>query len=348
MVTAFSSRVAVVVLNWNGQHHLETYLPSVVENTPESAQLFVADNGSTDGSVVWLKDHHSARVKVLELGENFGFAEGYNRAISKVDADIYVLLNSDVRLEGPWIEPILEAMDAESWDVASPLVVQDMDPARCEHAGAAGGWMDGDGYPFCLGRVFDNVEVVDDWHRQNREVFWASGACLFIRAEAWQKVNGFDGSLFAHMEEIDLCWRLKNLGHRVGCVGTVQVRHLGGGTLPTSSPFKTYLNFRNNLLVMLKNRNGIWPLFMFRRMVLDGVAAWKFLLVGQWRQFLAVGQAHGMLYVRLPQTLRERRRLKELRENAPNRVGWWNRSVVWSHFARGVQRARDLGLPGLD
>ena len=336
---------AVVILNWNGLAHLQTYLPSVVEHTPEPVALFVADNGSTDDSLAWVNATYSSRVQTIQLDRNYGFAEGYNRALEQVHAEVFVLLNSDVRIEGPWIEPVLACMDSHGWDVASPRVVQDVDPALCEHAGAAGGWMDRDGYPFCLGRMFGAVEPVDMWHRQDREVFWASGACFFIRKNAWDACEGFDGSLFAHMEEIDLCWRLKNQGRRVGCVGSVEVRHLGGGTLQSTSPFKTYLNFRNNLVVMLKNRAGFWPGFIFRRMALDGVAAWKMLLGGEWRQFLAVGRAHGAFYLRLSSTLRERNRLRGRKASKVNAVGWWSKSVVWAHFVKGKRRARDLNLP---
>ena len=338
---------AVVILNWNGLNHLQTYLPSVLTHTPLWADLLVVDNGSTDGSLEWVNEMHGDRVRTLSLGENFGFAEGYNRALAEMDADFFVLLNSDVRLDGPWLHPILTIMNREGWDVASPRVVQDVDPSRCEHAGAAGGWMDSDGYPFCLGRLFQVVEEVDDWHRKDREVFWASGACFFIRREAWVHAGGFDGSLFAHMEEIDLCWRLKNMGKRVGCAGTVEVRHLGGGTLQTTSPFKTYLNFRNNLVVMLKNRKGFWPGFIFRRMTLDGLAAWKMLLSGEFRQFLAVGRAHGAFYLRLGSALQQRRALSKQRTAEGNLVGWWHRSVVWAHFIQGRRRARDLDLPNL-
>jgi GT2 family glycosyltransferase len=347
MMRPTKSNVAVVVLNWNGLGHLQTYLPSVVKNTPGEVELWVADNGSTDNSVSWLRETYPDRVHVLELTENLGFAEGYNRALQAVKADMYVLLNSDVRVVGEWVNPVLEVMDREGWDVASPRVVQDADPATCEHAGAAGGWMDRDGYPFCLGRLFEAVEPVDSWHRRDREVFWASGACFFVRASAWHSVGGFDGSLFAHMEEIDLCWRVKNEGGRVGCVGTVEVQHLGGGTLQTSSPFKTYLNFRNNLVVMLKNRDGFWPGFMFRRMALDGIAAWRFLAGGDFRKFLAVGRAHFSFYRRLSGTLQTRRRLRRSPQRSPNSTGWWSQSVLWAYFIRGKRRARDLNLPNL-
>lgn len=345
MRDATNPRVAVVVLNWNGLHHLQTYLPSVVMNTPDEVDLWVADNGSTDDSVAWLRNAYPDRLKVLELPKNYGFAEGYNRALDSVNAELFVLLNSDVRVNQGWLWPVVEAMDREGWDVASPRVVQDVDPKRCEHAGAAGGWMDQDGFPFCLGRLFEEVEVVDEWHRHDREVFWASGACFFIRASTWQQAGGFDGSLFAHMEEIDLCWRVKNEGGRVGCVGTVEVRHLGGGTLRKASPIKTYLNFRNNLVVMLKNRDGFWPAFMFRRMTLDGIAAWRFLLGGEFRHFLAVGKAHFAFYLRLGSTLRARRRLRKSARRQPNTTGWWTQSVLWAHFIQGKKRARDLRLP---
>ena len=336
--------VAVVILNWNGRAHLETYLPSVLEYTLGEAEVWVADNGSTDDSLMWLESNHS-EVRTVALERNWGFAEGYNKALAIVDADVYVLLNSDVRIVSRWIGPVLDVMDERGWSVASPLLVQDANPDFCEHAGAAGGWLDKDGFAFCLGRIFQELEPVDEWHRQNREVFWASGAALFVRKEAWVMSGGLDGALFAHMEEIDLCWRLQNMGHRIGCAGEVTVQHLGGGTLQNSSPFKTYLNFRNNLIVMLKNRRGPWPLFSFRRMVLDGMAACRMLTQGQWKQFLAVGKAHGAFYLSLPRVLRQRTLLRKQAIPEVQLAGWWKESVIWAHFVKGVKRARDLQLP---
>ena len=333
---------AVVILNWNGRHHLETYLPSVLEHTSADIDLWVADNGSSDDSVAWLKEHHASRVSVLTLDQNWGFAEGYNRALQSIEAETYVLLNSDVRVVRDWVPSTLEAMERHGWDVASPAVVQDMDPERLEHAGAAGGWMDVDGFPFCVGRIFERCDKTSDLELRDRETFWASGACLFIRREAWLRACGFDGDLFAHFEEIDLCWRLKNMGSSVGCHGAIQVRHLGGGSLPSESPFKAYLNFRNALLVMLKNRPGWWPGFMFRRMTLDGLAAWRFLSQGKWALFWAVGKAHGALYWRLPKTLSKRAELRRRHSASPNTKGWWNRSIVWAHFVQGVQSVNEL------
>lgn len=341
-----SSTVAVVILNWNGLSHLETYLPSVLAHTPHEVGIWVVDNGSSDESVPWLKMHMTPRVGVIELEQNHGFAGGYNRALDRIDADLYVLLNSDVRIPGPWIQEVVHTMNVRDWDVASPLVVQDADPDRCEHAGAAGGLMDRDGFPFCIGRIFGHCSPVTPHHEVSREVFWASGACLFIRQSAWNAAGGFDESLFAHMEEIDLCWRLKNEGHRVGCVGHVRVRHLGGGTLQVDSPRKVFLNFRNNLVVMLKNRDGWWPGFVFRRMLLDGLAAWRFLFSGHGRLFLAVGLAHAQFYARLWGVLRHRRTLRNSPTRRPNRIGWWPHSLVWAHFIRGNKL--DTELPFID
>ena len=202
--------------------------------------------------------------------------------------------------------------------------------------------MDVDGFPFCVGRIFERCDKTSDLELRDRETFWASGACLFIRRDAWLRARGFDGHLFAHFEEIDLCWRLKNMGSSVGCHGAIQVRHLGGGSLPSESPFKAYLNFRNALLVMLKNRPGWWPGFMFRRMTLDGLAAWRFLSQGKWALFWAVGKAHGALYWRLPKTLSKRAELRRLHSASPNTNGWWNRSIVWAHFVQGVQSVNEL------
>ena len=338
-----SPTVAVVVLNWNGLNHLKTYLPSVLATTPAWAEVWVADNGSTDGSLEWVRDSHGSRVRTLALGENFGFAEGYNRALTQVNADVFVLLNSDVRTDGPWLEPVLAVMEREGWDVASPRMVQDVNPSVCEHAGAAGGWMDVDGYPFCLGRLFDSVEEVDGWHRMDREVFWASGACFFIRKAAWVAAGGFDGSLFAHMEEIDLCWRLKNRGYRIGVCGSSVVYHLGGGTLQKISPFKSYLNFRNNLYLLVKNhhRKPLYPMLL-RRMVLDGIAAIKFLSEGSTPLFGAVWKAHRDFRVQF-KTMKKKRQLelKSIRSATGagpckplNYAGWYQGSILLAYFLR--------------
>ena len=210
---------------------------------------------------------------------------------------------------------------------------------------AAGGFMDRDGFPFCAGRMFDSVEPVDAWLARDREVFWASGACFFIRKSAWLKSGGFDPTLFAHMEEIDLCWRLKNLGHKVGCAGQVKVLHLGGGTLNTSSPFKTYLNFRNNLIILLKNKAWHLALVHVQKNGLGWARGVAHVVRRQGKQFLAVGRAHGVFYVRLISTLKERRRLRGARASSPNAVGWWPKSVTWARFGQGITRVRDIDQP---
>ena len=317
MTTSTSPRVAVVILNWNGRHHLETYLPSVVEHSREHAEVVVVDNGSTDDSTTWLKEHHPS-VRVVELDENKGFAGGYNDGLERVTADVFVLLNSDVRVSPNWIPPVLEMMHNEGYVACQPLIRNDTDPELFEYAGAAGGFIDRDGFTFCAGRIFEVFETDAGQYNANREVFWASGAALFIQAEAWREVGGLDEDFFAHMEEIDLCWRLKNRGYRIGACGQSVVFHLGGGTLQKISPFKSYLNFRNNLYMLVKNHHqrALYPM-LFRRMVLDGVAALKFLVEGSTPLFAAVWKAHRDFKANF-RTMKNRRSKKSVRV-APRR-----------------------------
>lgn len=332
--------VVVAVLNWNGINHLQRYLPGVVASSRGVARVAVIDNGSTDASVAWLRAT-CPEVEVIELSENRGFAGGYNAGLAAVEAEVYVLLNSDVRTEGDWIRPVLETMDREDYAACQPLIRNDTDPELFEYAGAAGGYMDRDGFMFCAGRIFEVFETDEGQYAQDREVFWASGAALFIRAEAWRSVGGLDEDFFAHMEEIDLCWRLKNRGHRVGVCGSSAVFHLGGGTLQKISPFKTYLNFRNNLFLLLKNHHrSPWPGTLLRRMALDGIAAWKFLFEGNGKLFLAVFHAHMDFYRKIGPMLRKRSaEVTEIQGLGAvrNAVGWYRRSILVDYFLRGRQ-----------
>ena len=338
MTTSTSPRVAVVILNWNGRHHLETYLPSVVEHSREHAEVVVVDNGSTDDSTTWLKEHHPS-VRVVELDENKGFAGGYNDGLKRVTADVFVLLNSDVRVSPNWIPPVLEMMHNEGYAACQPLIRNDTDPELFEYAGAAGGFIDRDGFTFCAGRIFEVFETDAGQYNANREVFWASGAALFIQAEAWREVGGLDEDFFAHMEEIDLCWRLKNRGYRIGACGQSVVFHLGGGTLQKISPVKSYLNFRNNLYMLVKNQHqrALYPM-LFRRMVLDGVAALKFLVEGSTPLFAAVWKAHRDFKANF-RTIKDRR-AQEIRAcrsaqgNHPNRAGRYRGSILVDYFIR--------------
>lgn len=245
-------QTAVVILNWNGVGHLRQYLPSVLQNTPAEVRIVVADNGSTDSSVEFV-EHYYPDVEIVQLDRNYGFAEGYNRALREVEADYYVLLNSDIEVTPQWIEPLVAMLD-ENKEVAAvaPKLLSFTEPTRFEYAGAAGGFIDFLGYPFCRGRILSTTEQDCGQYDTPREVFWASGAAFCCRAEVFHSLGGFDGDFFAHMEEIDLCWRMQLAGYKVMCEPRSVVYHLGGGTLPNESPRKLYLNYRNNLSMLFK------------------------------------------------------------------------------------------------
>ncbi len=344
-----SPSIAVAILNWNGLDHLRTYLPSVVEHSPE-AQVVVIDNGSTDDSVSWLQATHSS-VQIVQLDENLGFAGGYNAGLKRVQADVFVLLNSDVRVTPGWIPPVMDMMQS-GYSACAPKLRNDSDPDLLEYAGAAGGFMDRDGYMFCAGRIFEVFETDAGQYDDNREVFWASGAALFVSAEAWFGAGGLDEDFFAHMEEIDLCWRLKNRGHRIGVCGQSLVYHLGGGTLQKLNPFKTYLNFRNNLFLLMKNHHRKpWLWMLIRRMTLDGIAALKFLLEGNGKLFSAVFRAHVSFYRAFPSYYTKRNSEKSALASghlagplcALNYAGWYRRSILWDYFFK-----RRLTYPELE
>ncbi len=285
-------RVAIVILNWNGVDMMKRFLPSVVANSPD-AEVVVADNGSTDSSVEWLQSEMPG-VHLVRLDRNYGFAEGYNRALRAVEAEYYLLLNSDVEVRAGWLAPMLAYMDGHP-EVAAcqPKLLCQWRPDSFEYAGAAGGYLDGLGYPYCRGRMFSMVERDE---RQYDEVVatchWATGACLLVRSADYWGVGGLDDRFFAHQEEIDLCWRLRARGRGVACVPQSVAYHLGGGTLPADSPCKTFLNFRNNLLLLYKNlpSRRLRPVLR-KRIVLDAVASIKFLLTGQCRSSWAVWRA---------------------------------------------------------
>ena len=288
--------VAVIILNWNGERLLREYLPSVIANNPDAiADVIVADNGSTDGSLSLLRTDFP-QVRVLEFGENLGFAEGYNRAVREtaVEYDYTVLLNSDVRAESDWLTPLYEFMTTHpDAGACQPKILSVADPSSFEYAGAAGGFLDRHGYPYCRGRIFDTVETDSGQYDKPVQVHWASGACLMVDNSVYTRAGGLDPEFFAHMEEIDLCWRIRLLGKQVWAVPHTAVYHLGGGSLPASDPKKTYLNFRNNLLMLHKNlpdsvRTGI----LLRRRLLDTAAWAKFIASGDFAQARAVWRAH--------------------------------------------------------
>lgn len=328
-------RTAVVILNWNGLHWLQRFLPGVVRCSGPEAEVIVADNASTDGSVAWLR-REMPGLRIIELPGNLGFAGGYNMALAQVEADIFVLLNSDVEVTAGWIGAMRSYLERDPRMAAcQPKVLSHADRKRFEHAGAAGGFIDRNGYPFCRGRIFEITEADRHQYDDEREVFWATGACLMIRASAFREAGGFDASLFAHMEEIDLCWRLRRTGWRIGYTSRAVVYHVGGGALGYGSPRKTYLNFRNSLVVLTKNlrtRSIAWRIL--RRLLLDDLAALKFLLEGHAMHAWMVGRAHRHFCLRLPGLLRERRRLLAL-EHDVDLTGQYMRSVAYDRFVLG-------------
>lgn len=334
-------RTAIVILNWNGLPWLHQFLPTVLAHR-EGAEVIVADNGSTDGSVAWLQSQHPLVSRII-LKENLGFAAGYNAALEQVDAERFLLLNSDVEVTAGWLLEMQRYLDSDPGMAAcQPKVLSQRDPERFEHAGAAGGFMDRNGYPFCRGRIFEVTELDQGQYDDERQVFWATGACLLIRADAFRAAQGFDASLFAHMEEIDLCWRLRRMGWRIGYTSKAVVRHVGGGTLGYGSPRKTYLNFRNSLIVLTKNlHNGFLPLRLLRRLVLDGFAAIKFLLEGHGSHSWQVFRAHVHFYFRLPAILAQRRALMA-QERLPDLTGMYHRSVAYDRFILGWKRFSQL------
>ena len=287
------NNIAVVILNWNGRDMLDKYLPSVVEHTTGKARIIVADNGSTDDSITLLTERFS-EVEVLSLDQNYGFAEGYNRALSQVDAHYFVLLNSDVEVSGGWLAPLFDYMEHHPETAAcQPKILSSVNKTHFEYAGGAGGLIDRYGYAYCKGRIFDVVEEDKGQYDTTTDIDWATGACLFIRAEDYFAAGGFDKRFFAHFEEIDLCWRLRLRGRHIACVPQSKVYHLGGGTLPQGNPQKTFLNFRNNLTMLYKCLPSDKRRRVMRvRWFLDHAASWKALIIdGNIKDFKAIRNA---------------------------------------------------------
>lgn len=328
-------KIAVVILNWNGRALLERYIPQVMESTTYAgADIIVADNASEDDSVLYMRSAWSV-CKLILLEKNYGFAGGYNRAIAQLDGyDVVVLLNSDVAPAKGWLEPMVELMETDETVVAcGPKIKDDKDRKMFEYAGAAGGFVDMYGYPYCRGRVFEKVEEDLGQYDSNADCLWVSGAALMVRRKEYIECGGLDEEFFAHMEEIDLCWRLRNMGHRIVCVAESEVFHLGGATLNSANPRKTYLNFRNNLWMMIKNHTSkLWWLILFLRMVLDGVAGFKFVLSGQASHCWAIIKAHIDMWKSLRKMLAKRREIQSNVRGKEMLPEILQGSIVWKHY----------------
>ena len=338
-----TSKVAIVILNWNGEKLFPDFLPSVIENsTGKNIEIIVADNGSTDQSISCLQKSFPS-IKIIDLKENYGFAEGYNQALKQVDADYFVLLNSDVKVSSNWIEPCISQFENnEKIAAIQPKILSYNNPDSFEYAGAAGGFIDIFGYPFCRGRILNQIEKDDNQYNKPSQIFWASGACMFMRAEAFKNVGGLDGDFWAHMEEIDLCWRLKNNGYIINYEPKSVVYHLGGGTLSYDSPKKVYLNFRNNLFMLVKNlpKEQFKSIFI-TRLILDGVAAIKFLAGLNFNNFWAVVKAHISFYKNIS-TLRKKRKEIQKLNNIKTHPEIYTKSIMWKFFIQKKRKFSDL------
>ena len=331
-------KTAVVILNWNGRAMLERFMPSVVQNT--EADIIVADNGSTDDSVAFMRERYP-QIQLILLDKNYGFADGYNRAFAQLQTpyDYYVLLNSDVECTPHWVEPVVEMMESmPDVAIAQPKLLMYDQRDTFEYAGGAGGFIDSYGYPFCRGRLFSTLEKDHGQYDDPCDIFWATGAAMFVRASVWHQLGGLDGDFFAHMEEIDFCWRTKNAGYRVRYCPQSVLFHVGGGTLPKSSPFKTQLNFRNNLSMLYKNLpDNRRCRVLAMRMWLDRVAAVKFLLEGHRGEYLAVRKAHKEYRAWKPALRRKREAIK------PKQVTCvYNGHLLLDYFLLGRRRFSDL------
>ena len=314
---------------------MERFLPSVMEHSISDGNInvsvVVADNGSTDDSVAFVREHYP-QVQLVLLDKNYGFAEGYNKALAQVEADYYVLLNSDVECTSHWIEPVVEMMEREPRvAIAQPKLMMYDQKDTFEYAGGAGGFIDRYGYPFCRGRLFSTLEKDHGQYDDECDLFWATGAAMFVKASVFHELSGLDGDFFAHMEEIDFCWRALNRGYDVRYCPASVLYHVGGGTLPKTSPFKTRLNFRNNLSMLYKNLpDDRLKHVLRRRMILDGVAALKFLLQGHVGEFKAVRAAHKEFRSLRPQ-LKEKRAV--LKQSAV--AGVYQRLLLTDYYFRG-------------
>ena len=327
-------KIAIVILNWNGKQLLEKFLPSIVKySNLDNVEVYVADNASTDDSVEFVKQQYP-KVKIVQNKENGGFAKGYNDALKHINADIYALVNSDIEVTEGWLNPIVFSFEKEpNTTIIQPKILDYKNKNKFEYAGAAGGFIDKFGYPYCRGRIFSSVETDIQQYNDEIKIFWASGACFFIRASVFHELGGFDEDYFAHQEEIDLCWRAKNLSKEIKYNGNSMVYHVGGATLKEASPQKTFLNFRNSLYSLVKNlpKNRIIPIILIR-LLLDGFAGIKFLIELKPTHFMAILKAHFSFYRHLTVMLKKRN------EFPKNKNYYTIKSVVWQYFVLGKKR----------
>ncbi len=331
-------KVAVVILNWNGEKFLQDFLSPLIKYTPDWAEIVVADNASTDNSVAFVREHFP-QVRIILNDQNYGFAQGYNIALRQIDTQYYCLLNSDIEVSPNWLEPVIDFLDQRpEVAVCQPKLLSFYDRIMFEYAGASGGFIDKYGYPFCRGRLFSTLEKDIGQYDDAVDIFWATGACMFVKSSIYHELGGLDDDFFAHMEEIDFCWRVKNADYKVMCCPDSVVYHVGGGTLPKKSSHKTFLNFRNNIILLYKNlpkRRLPWVFFV--RFILDNVAAVRFLFEGGFGDFMAVYRAHFSFYASLKRNIRKRSWIKH------RHVGQiYSKSIVIDYYLRKKSYFSDL------
>ena len=332
-------KIAVVILNYNGKNWLDQFLQTVIDKSPE-AEVIVVDNSSTDDSVSFLTDKFS-NLRLIQNDSNGGFAGGYNEGLKQITADYYILLNSDIEVSDNWIMPVINSIESIPNAVGGqPKILAYNNKKHFEHAGASGGFIDKLGYPFCRGRIFTETEEDLGQYDTMKEVFWATGACLFIKADKYWEIGGLDDAFFAHMEEIDMCWRLKNKGYKLICEPKSHVYHVGGGTLDYRNPRKTYLNFRNSLYAIHKNKDGYLFPVIFQRLLLDGVAGAKFLFSGDFKHITSIVKAH-FHYYRHIGTLNKQRK-KIVKTNFKTLTGVYHKSIVFKHYLNKVKEFSKL------
>ena len=327
-----SLKVSIVILNWNGRKYLEQFLPSVLSTNYNNYEVIVADNGSTDDSISFLEIHYPG-IRLIRFNENYGFAKGYNEALKLVAADYYLLLNSDVEVHTNWLQPMVNLLEIDK-DIAAcqPKILSYNNKTKFEYAGAAGGWLDKYGYPFAKGRVFDITEEDNGQYDQTEPIFWASGAALFIRPTVFHEMQGFDEYFFAHQEEIDLCWRIQLAGYKIYSCPASVVYHVGGGTLPKGNSLKTFLNFRNNKIMMSKNLPFLKKLWVMPvRNFLDTVSAWKGLIKGDGGYFIAILRAQ---FAFIKWWLFYQKKSVFPATKKGTLTGYIQKNIAWQHFVK--------------
>ena len=329
-------KVAIVILNWNGKKILEQFLPSVVEFS-EEATIYVADNASTDKSIPYLKEKFNM-VTIIQNKTNGGYAKGYNDALKNVTEDLLVLLNNDVEVTQNWLQPIINEFKRDDSLIAAQPKILDFNNKRYfEYAGAGGGFIDQLGYPYCRGRIFNTIGKDKGQYNDINKIFWASGACFIVRSNEFKELNGFDENFFAHQEEIDLCWRIQQNGGIIKYIGNSTVYHVGGATLSNINPTKTFYNFRNSLLMLVKNikSSKVW-IILFIRLLMDGIAGLHFLIQGKWKHTLAIIKAHFSFYSLLPRYINKEYKIRK-------EIKYYHiKSIVWNYFIRKNRIFKEL------